>query len=75
MAIKHYLVLKSSMALQDVRQHLPGHRSILGPTRYFEMDSPDTFREDIDDAYHYLSSFVPLRQVCEADRTVTAPTT
>ncbi|CAA2962629.1 Hypothetical predicted protein, partial [Olea europaea subsp. europaea] len=50
------------MALQDVRQHLPGHRSILGPTRYFEMDSPDTFREDIDDAYHYLSSFVPLPQ-------------
>lgn len=24
MAIKHYLVLKFSMALQDVRQHLPG---------------------------------------------------
>lgn len=75
MAVELCLAVNSSMALQDVRQHLPGHRSILGPTRYFEMDSPDTFQEDIDDAYHYLSSFVPLPQVCAAYRTVSAPTT
>jgi len=60
MAVELCLAVNSSMALQDVRQHLPGHRSILGPTQYFESDSPGTFRGDIDDAHHYLSSSCPI---------------